>query len=667
MKLFRTIDTLTRRTSTRKRKKPVTQAAVPMPSMPSVMPKPKAVMPSFGRSPKGFDAYDPAKLAKFLAVKAAERAGKTGNAAAMTALNEAATILIEQHGAFDGPKLASLLEQDQADIEAIRSDPANVEIWINIAVKLLVAFASKIPDDIDAASLGVTMEASGVAFGLRDLIGQWALILSEKEGHAAQVLKPWRRAVRDNMKSIQGVRLDQRASRPEDIFPSSRVARKSAYAYAHDAFRGTPMLDLLHIHLPVPVPYHVRTQHMHVVGPSGSGKSMFLKNLLLGDIRSGHGVFLVDCEGDLSESVLWHAASDPNVARRIVYIDPAKPDLSPTVNPLSIGGIGDETELTTYIMGALGEGFTGKMGGFFESLADVMSEIEGATLDTLIDFLTDDGKAQFYLPQLSEENQDWVINDFPSGTNAQTRDYVRGRLRRMRRSMQAFRGKVTSYDPASLLDQGKIVIVRVSSDPVASGGLGSASSLASRFYIASFVMAGLQRRNMPDHLWLGHLDEAAEQLGGGDDSVVATAFARLRKRGVALSIYHQQLAQLKGELKEAVLGNTGIKLAGKLKPADREKMAEAMSCSRSLFNDISKKDFEWAEMVCSIDQVTEQGALCRFPLGAMEQLPRLSRDEHARLMDNQRAFWTGVNGTPDDVVEEKVVPMRGDRHESTFL
>ena len=57
-----------------------------------------------------------------------------------------------------------------------------------------------------------------------------------------------------------------------------------------------------------------RLQHLHVLGPTGVGKSTLLANLITQDIAAGHGVVVIDPKGDLCADVLAripeHRASD---------------------------------------------------------------------------------------------------------------------------------------------------------------------------------------------------------------------------------------------------------------------------------------------------------------------------------------------------------------------
>jgi hypothetical protein len=62
-------------------------------------------------------------------------------------------------------------------------------------------------------------------------------------------------------------------------------------------------------------------QHIHILGPTGSGKSTLMLNLALDDIRAGRGVGVVDPKGDLVRALLERipASEEP----RILLIDPS--------------------------------------------------------------------------------------------------------------------------------------------------------------------------------------------------------------------------------------------------------------------------------------------------------------------------------------------------------
>ena len=47
-----------------------------------------------------------------------------------------------------------------------------------------------------------------------------------------------------------------------------------------------------------------RQRHVYVVGQTGTGKSVFLKNLALQDMNAGRGFAFIDPHGDVAEEIL---------------------------------------------------------------------------------------------------------------------------------------------------------------------------------------------------------------------------------------------------------------------------------------------------------------------------------------------------------------------------
>ncbi len=60
----------------------------------------------------------------------------------------------------------------------------------------------------------------------------------------------------------------------------------------------------------------LRSQHLHVIGATGAGKSRFLLSLILQDIKSHHGMCLIDPHGELVDHVEDWLAQNEHIARR---------------------------------------------------------------------------------------------------------------------------------------------------------------------------------------------------------------------------------------------------------------------------------------------------------------------------------------------------------------
>jgi hypothetical protein len=86
-----------------------------------------------------------------------------------------------------------------------------------------------------------------------------------------------------------------------------------------------------------------RTRHLYVVGPSGSGKSVMLTRLILGDIDNGYGVIVIDPKGDMIPEILARVSGKN--AERVLVIDASKRDHPIGFNPLGSARTEEEQEL----------------------------------------------------------------------------------------------------------------------------------------------------------------------------------------------------------------------------------------------------------------------------------------------------------------------------------
>src|SRR5205823_7324329 len=85
------------------------------------------------------------------------------------------------------------------------------------------------------------------------------------------------------------------------------------------------------------LPESLRSQHLGILGLSGSGKTYFIEHLLRQDIEKKNGFVLFDVHGDLADSILAHlvdwANADPEVRKRTVLLEPFDPERSFGFNP----------------------------------------------------------------------------------------------------------------------------------------------------------------------------------------------------------------------------------------------------------------------------------------------------------------------------------------------
>src|SRR5207248_210816 len=76
--------------------------------------------------------------------------------------------------------------------------------------------------------------------------------------------------------------------------------------------------------------------HLHVIGPTGTGKSTLLANLIVQDIAAGRGVVVVEPKGDLVQEVLARVPAAR--LEDVVVLDPSSSDCPVGLNPLLARG-----------------------------------------------------------------------------------------------------------------------------------------------------------------------------------------------------------------------------------------------------------------------------------------------------------------------------------------
>src|SRR3989344_8564479 len=79
---------------------------------------------------------------------------------------------------------------------------------------------------------------------------------------------------------------------------------------------------------------HDRRQHMYVIGKTGTGKSVLMKNMAIQDIKNGHGLAVIDPHGEFVEEVL--ASVPPERIDDVVYFNPADQDFAIGFNVLEV-------------------------------------------------------------------------------------------------------------------------------------------------------------------------------------------------------------------------------------------------------------------------------------------------------------------------------------------
>ena len=173
-----------------------------------------------------------------------------------------------------------------------------------------------------------TTEAPGVAFWVR----------TTRAARITRAAAPWRRSLRLGVRELAAIsgwpvgvtrelpvaRMDSRLVAPSSAIPTrGRVIGEAIYPGKERSLSLSP---------------DDARKHLHLISPSGGGKSTVICHLVGNDVQQGRSVVVFDGKGDLIRDILSTVPADR--IGDVVLIDPADSSSSRVVgiNPLSPAG-----------------------------------------------------------------------------------------------------------------------------------------------------------------------------------------------------------------------------------------------------------------------------------------------------------------------------------------
>jgi len=309
--------------------------------------------------------------------------------------------------------------------------------------------------------------------------------------------------------------------------------------------------------------------HLHIVGATGSGKSTLLTNLVLGDVDAGRGVVVIDPKGDLIVDLLDRLPA--SAAERVVLIDPEDASAPPSLNLLD----GFDPDVTVdNVVGIFRRVWESSWGprtdDILRAACLTLLRHPGTTLADVPDLLQSAKARQRFRTGLTDAYLlgFWTwYDEMSDGQRAQLTGPVLSKLRAVlsRGFVRNVVGESRStFDMASVLDGG-VCLVRVPK-----GVLGEDTArLLGSFVLARVwqVAAARARQGQEQRVDAALVVDECQNfllLPRSFDEMVAEA------RGYRLSLVlaHQHLAQLPGNLREAVSTNARSKVLFNLSPED---------------------------------------------------------------------------------------------------
>jgi Type IV secretion-system coupling protein DNA-binding domain len=321
--------------------------------------------------------------------------------------------------------------------------------------------------------------------------------------------------------------------------------------------------------------------HLHIPGPTGTGKTTLLLNLALADARAGRGLAVFDPKGDLVRDLL--ARLPASAAGRLVLIDPDEKAAPVALNLFDLAA--DPEQVADQLVGVMAKVWAQYWGPRTDDLARhavlTLAHVPGATLADLPVLLSDAAYRRRVLNAVRRRIGPvdsaglvafWAWYD--SLTPAQAAVQVGPLLSKLRAVLsrrfaaELFGTAASTFRLRDVLDGG-ILLVRL---PPSLGD--DTVRLVGSLLLAALLHAASARADQPEAERLDAslvLDEAHTFLHlpvGVDD-----ALAQARGLRLGLVLAHQHLGQLSTGMAAAVDANARNKVFFALPPKDARDLA----------------------------------------------------------------------------------------------
>lgn len=319
-------------------------------------------------------------------------------------------------------------------------------------------------------------------------------------------------------------------------------------------------------------------RHLHLLGPTGTGKTTLIENLITQDLQAGRGLVVVEPKGDLIRSLL--ARIPDHRVGDVVLLDPTDPSAVVGLNPLTNNGRHPELvadQLLAVMHGLYSAHWGPRTQDILHACLLTLTAIPDMSLVALPLLLEDQGFRRRIIGQLPA---DAVVRSFWQSferwSDAERTTAIAPSLNKTRPllSRTSLRRVIGQNQPrfaiSEVFTHRKVLLVNL-----AKGELGpETAALLGAVVVAGVWQAAQARSSLdpeqrtPVHLYV---DEFQDYLHLPTD--LADVFQQGRSLGIGIVAAHQHLSQLPPAMKSAVLANARSRVCFQLAHDDARVMA----------------------------------------------------------------------------------------------
>ncbi|MFA6533640.1 MAG: type IV secretion system DNA-binding domain-containing protein [Patescibacteria group bacterium] len=320
-----------------------------------------------------------------------------------------------------------------------------------------------------------------------------------------------------------------------------------------------------------------RRRHMYIIGKTGMGKTTLLENMIIQDIKNGHGLAFIDPHGDSAEKILEFVP--PSRINDVIYFNPSDIDFPVAFNILEIRDRNQRHVVASGLVAIFKKLFADSWGPRLEYLLRnailALIDNSGTTLLGVMRILVD----KAYRKKIIANVEDPVVRSFwVDEFSRYTEKFAQEAIAPIQNKVGQFLsnylirnivGQVkSSFDVRQAMDEGKIIVMNLSKGRI---GEDTAQLLGSMM-ITQIQLAAMTRVNIQEEerrdffLYVDEFQNFATESFAG-------ILSEARKYRLCLIIAHQYVDQLSPEVKAAVFGNVGTMMSFRVGATDASTLA----------------------------------------------------------------------------------------------
>ena len=330
-----------------------------------------------------------------------------------------------------------------------------------------------------------------------------------------------------------------------------------------------------------------RRRHMYVIGQTGMGKSVFLENIAFQDMCDGRGFAFIDPHGDAVEALLKRVPQER--IDDVIYFDPADIEHPVGMNMFEFTSedqkdfiVQEGITMLQSLFDPNNQGFFGPRGQhmFRNAALLLMADPAGATFIDIPQCFTDPEFVKSKLKYVTDKAvYDYWTKEFPASQKSNDAGEVITWFASKwgpflsNTIMRNTLGQIKSgFNIREIMDNKKIFLVNLSK-----GRLGDINAnLLGMIFVMKFQQAAMSRQDIPESQrqdFCLYVDEFQNFATESFESILSEA----RKYRLNLIVANQFMTQLTDKIREALLGNVGTIICGRVGVTDADLMVKAFT------------------------------------------------------------------------------------------